>query len=69
MQWFSALIPSYPEIQQKAHDELDRVIGRDRMPTVEDEKNLPYIHAIIKASSHYNVIFVPNQVLIAVTGS
>ncbi|KAJ3727480.1 cytochrome P450 [Lentinula raphanica] len=48
MQWFSALIPAYPEIQRKAHEELDRVVGRDRLPTVEDEKNLPYCHAIIK---------------------
>ncbi|KDQ59963.1 hypothetical protein JAAARDRAFT_192407 [Jaapia argillacea MUCL 33604] len=48
MQWFSALIPAYPEIQAKAHAELDRVIGRDRMPGVDDEKNLPYIHAIVK---------------------
>ncbi|RDB27130.1 hypothetical protein Hypma_004573 [Hypsizygus marmoreus] len=48
MQWFSALIPAYPEIQAKAHAELDRVVGRNRLPTVEDEKNLPYIHAIIK---------------------
>ncbi|KAF5318738.1 hypothetical protein D9619_011047 [Psilocybe cf. subviscida] len=48
MQWFSALIPAYPEIQAKAHAELDRVVGRDRLPTVEDEKSLPYIHAIIK---------------------
>ncbi|TFK35002.1 cytochrome P450 [Crucibulum laeve] len=48
MQWFSALIPAYPEIQAKAHEELDCVIGRNRLPTVEDEKNLPYIHAIIK---------------------
>ncbi|KAF8638364.1 hypothetical protein AX16_010511 [Volvariella volvacea WC 439] len=48
MQWFSALIPSYPHIQAKAHEELDRVVGRNRLPTVEDEKNLPFIHAIIK---------------------
>ncbi|KAH0581504.1 Cytochrome P450 1A1 [Termitomyces sp. J132] len=48
MQWFSALIPAYPKIQAKAHAELDRVVGRSRLPTVEDEKNLPYIHAIIK---------------------
>lgn len=48
MQWFSALIPSYPDIQAKAHAELDRVVGRNRLPTVEDEKNLPYIHAIVK---------------------
>ncbi|KAF8654896.1 hypothetical protein AX16_003325 [Volvariella volvacea WC 439] len=48
MQWFSALIPSYPHIQAKAHEELDRVVGRNRLPTAEDEKNLPFIHAIIK---------------------
>ncbi|KAJ7651338.1 cytochrome P450 [Roridomyces roridus] len=48
MQWFSALIPTYPEIQKRAHEELDRVVGRDRMPTVEDEKNLPFCHAIVK---------------------
>lgn len=48
MQWFSALIPAYPEIQAKAHAELDRVVGRNRLPTIDDEKNLPFIHAIIK---------------------
>ncbi|KAJ7339738.1 cytochrome P450 [Mycena albidolilacea] len=48
MQWFSALIPAHPEVQKKAHEELDRVVGRDRLPAVEDEKNLPYCHAIIK---------------------
>ncbi|KAJ5562849.1 Cytochrome P450 E-class group I [Penicillium sp. DV-2018c] len=48
MQWFSALIPAYPEIQRKAQEELDRVIGRDRLPGIEDEKNLPYCHAIVK---------------------
>lgn len=48
MQWFSALIPAYPEIQRLAQDELDRVVGRDRLPNVEDEKNLPFCHAIVK---------------------
>ena len=48
MQWFSALIPAYPDIQRRAQEELDRVIGRDRLPTIEDEKDLPFCHAIIK---------------------
>ncbi|EED80655.1 predicted protein [Postia placenta Mad-698-R] len=48
MQWFSALIPAYPDIQLKAQAELDRVVGRDRLPTIEDEANLPFCHAIIK---------------------
>lgn len=42
------MIPAYPEIQKRAQEELDRVVGRDRLPALEDERNLPYIHAIIK---------------------
>lgn len=48
MQWFAALIPAYPSIQGRAQEELDRVIGRDRLPEIKDEKNLPYVRAIIK---------------------
>lgn len=48
MQWFAALIPAYPEIQRKAQEELDRVVGRNRLPNIADEKDLPYIRAIIK---------------------
>ncbi|KAJ3484381.1 hypothetical protein NLI96_g5681 [Meripilus lineatus] len=46
--WFLALIPSHPEIQARAHEELDRVVGRENWPTAEDEHHLPYIRAIIK---------------------
>lgn len=45
------MIPAYPEVQRKAHEELDHVVGHDRLPTVEDGKNLPYCHAIIKEVS------------------
>lgn len=48
MQWFSALIPAYPEIQKRAQQELDRVVGRDRLPSMEDEADLPYVRAIVK---------------------
>ncbi|KAJ7672832.1 cytochrome P450 [Mycena rosella] len=48
IQWFLALIPSHPEVQASAHEELDRVIGRDHWPNAEDEARLPYIRAIIK---------------------
>ncbi|KAH9998122.1 cytochrome P450 [Russula compacta] len=46
--WFLALISSYPEIQARAHAELDKVIGRDYWPSAEDEQRLPYVRAIIK---------------------
>ncbi|KAJ6595502.1 cytochrome P450, partial [Mycena vulgaris] len=37
----------YPEVQRKAQEELDRVVGRDRLPTFEDRPHLPYLNAIV----------------------
>ena len=48
MQWFFAIIPAYPDIQRRAQEELDRIVGRSRLPGMEDKKDLPYCHAIIK---------------------
>jgi cytochrome P450 len=39
---------SNPVAVKKAQEELDRVIGPDRTPTFNDEKDLPYIRSIIK---------------------
>jgi len=41
-------LTKYPEVQRKAQEEIDRVVGPDRLPTWEDEPNLPYLRAIIK---------------------
>lgn len=36
----------HPEVQRKAQEELDRVVGQSRLPTFEDRLSLPYITAI-----------------------
>jgi hypothetical protein len=36
----------YPGMQTKAQDELDSVVGRERLPTFEDRPNLPFIDAM-----------------------
>ncbi|KAI0743064.1 cytochrome P450 [Daedaleopsis nitida] len=38
----------YPNIQRKAQAEVDRVIGRDRLPDFSDEPSLPYVTALVK---------------------
>ncbi|KAJ3474182.1 hypothetical protein NLG97_g9955 [Lecanicillium saksenae] len=48
LQWFIALMATNPDIQKKAHAELDQVIGQTRPPSIEDEEKLPYCHALIK---------------------
>jgi cytochrome P450 len=38
----------FPEVQKKAQEEIDRVVGSDRLPTFEDQPQLPYINALVK---------------------
>ncbi|KAI9204020.1 cytochrome P450 [Polychytrium aggregatum] len=36
-----------PEIQRKAQEELDAVLGNSRLPSMEDLPNLPYLNALV----------------------
>ncbi|KAL4256194.1 cytochrome P450 family protein [Pleurotus pulmonarius] len=36
----------YPEVQKKGQEEIDRVIGSDRLPTFEDYQSLPYVECV-----------------------
>ena len=54
--WFLLLLANRPEIQAKVHEELDRVIGRDALPTVDDRTRLPYTFACLAESMRYRTI-------------
>ncbi|KAK6627540.1 hypothetical protein RUM44_010018 [Polyplax serrata] len=36
----------HPEVQKKAQEEIDAVIGRDRLPTLDDKPKMPYMEAL-----------------------
>lgn len=38
----------YPDVMREAQEELDRVVGSERMPSFDDRGTLPYIEAIVK---------------------
>ena len=38
----------HPHIRRKAQEELDRIVGSERLPQFSDQEDLPYISAIIK---------------------
>uniref|UniRef100_A0A0W0FW70 Cytochrome P450 n=1 Tax=Moniliophthora roreri TaxID=221103 RepID=A0A0W0FW70_MONRR len=65
----------YPEVLKKAREEVDRVVGSDRLPTFEDEEQLPYVMACIKEllrcrpptpleDTFYNGYFIPKGTLV-----
>ena len=45
--FFLAMVRS-PEVRKRAQEELDRVVGTDRLPDFSDREKLPYISAIMK---------------------
>ena len=53
-QTFSALLSLVlvmllnPNVQRKAQQEIDRVVGSDRLPEFSDQPSLPYITAMCK---------------------
>ncbi len=43
----------HPEIQRKAQQEIDTIIGLDRLPVIEDKDSLPFINNILKESLRF----------------
>ncbi|EMD35209.1 hypothetical protein CERSUDRAFT_116679 [Gelatoporia subvermispora B] len=56
LSWFMLAMVVNPEVQQRAHEELDRVVGRDRMPAFADYEHLPYIRAMVKEALRWRPV-------------
>lgn len=46
----------FPEAQRKAQEEIDRVVGTGRLPTIADRDNLPYIDAVVKETLRWHPV-------------
>ncbi|KAI0635409.1 cytochrome P450 [Trametes polyzona] len=46
----------HPEKLRRAQEELDRVVGMDRMPRVTDRTNLPYVDALVKETMRWHPV-------------
>ena len=45
--WSLAYLMKYPDIQRQLHEELDHVIGREQLPTLQDIESLPLLQATV----------------------
>lgn len=48
IEWILAVVCAQPEVQKKLQEELDRVVGQDRLVEARDQLNCPYFQAFIK---------------------
>ncbi|CAF0965514.1 unnamed protein product [Adineta ricciae] len=50
LNWTIFYIVSHPHVQQRIHEEIDRMIGKDRAPCEKDRHQMPYIEAVLLES-------------------
>jgi cytochrome P450 len=56
MQSLFLALTLYPNVRRRAQQELDSVLGRDRLPTFEDRPRLPYIDAMCKEVLRWRMV-------------
>jgi cytochrome P450 len=47
----------HPEVQAKAQADIDRVVGKDRLPDFSDRAALPYLDAITRETHRWHPVF------------
>ena len=56
LSWGVHLLSSLPDVQERAQEEIDHVIGRERLPEVSDRRSMPYMEATIWEILRYGCI-------------
>ncbi|XP_004580094.2 cytochrome P450 2C2 isoform X2 [Ochotona princeps] len=55
------LLMKHPEVTAKAQEEIERVIGRHRIPSMQDRSHMPYMDAVVHEIQRY-INLIPNNV-------
>ncbi|XP_064113184.1 cytochrome P450 2L1-like isoform X1 [Macrobrachium nipponense] len=66
IRWLIALLATHPEIQTKMQKEIDEVVPRDTLPSLQDKDRLPYTEAVILEVMRY-ASFIPIGIMHATT--
>ncbi|KAM8911926.1 cytochrome P450 2C23-like [Lycaon pictus] len=60
------ILLKHPEVEGKIHEEIDRVVGRDRVPCMNDRAQMPYTDAVVHEVQRY-INLIPSNLPHAVT--
>ncbi|MCQ7614287.1 cytochrome P450, partial [Salmonella enterica] len=47
LRWALLYMALYPEVQEKVHAEIDRVVGQGKQPSLGDRESMPYTNAVV----------------------
>lgn len=53
---FFLAMSMFPDVQRKAQEEIDRVVGSGRLPTASDREKLPYVNAVVEEAQRWHPI-------------
>ncbi|XP_017574190.2 cytochrome P450 2H1-like isoform X1 [Pygocentrus nattereri] len=53
LRWGLVYMMNHPDVQERCHEEIIRVLGFDRSPCMEDRAQLPYTHATVYEIQRY----------------
>ncbi|XP_072014441.1 cytochrome P450 2J6-like [Amphiura filiformis] len=53
LRWALLYMMKFPDVQKRVHEEIDSVVGRNRLPRLSDKPDLPYTQAVIHEIQRY----------------
>ena len=56
MHAFYLMMMLFPEARKKAQQEIDKVVGPERLPDFNDRENLPYVEACMKEAMRLHTL-------------
>ena len=48
LSWATLYLMRHPDVQDKVREEINRVIGKERLPSLSDKQLMPYTEAVIQ---------------------
>ena len=65
IRWALVTMANHVDIQRRLQDEIDSVVGRHRLPSLDDQQKLPYVEAAILELMRYETIspMIPRETL------
>lgn len=54
LSFFFLAMTAFPDVQVKAREEIDRVVGAGRLPSFQDRDRLPYVEAVVKETLRWH---------------